>query len=544
MLARELVASAEEASGVTTTRDALETVSRHMQTGSAVWGLLRASDAEVTGVAAPTPATGGGPTAPLGPSASAGVAGQRTHRLALARALLDKELLPHAGRDPSAKAVYIGCMARKLLLCSLGLADLDDRDSYVNKRVDTPGVLFANLFRQYYGKVVKDLKNMLQKEIHHGSWRATGKLINLIHKGNVYKLIKSTIIESGLKYGLSTGNWGVKSASNRQGVAQVLNRLTYNATLSHLRRISTPCEKQGKLIQPRKLHSTNWGIICPSETPEGTSVGLVKNLAMSTSITIASSAENLRDVFAQLGVNPLPSCGKDCVRLAREAIVSVNGETVGTHPDPASLHFNLREMKRSGEIGVHTSVAWNVVGNEICVYTDGGRCVRPLLIVDCAENGERATRLTPHVVELLRAGRLEWPDLVCGNVHEGVPSVVEYVDVEESDHCLIAMKPTDLTKPGKGNALPLRYTHCEIHPSLFLGVLASCIPFSDHNQAPRNTYQVIGRDCLHGCIGAPIELRNNNRLSHPPPPPKSHRARWASRLSVCTRPISCTATTR
>jgi hypothetical protein len=175
--------------------------------------------------------------------------------------------LPHVGTDYHKKALYLGYMVRKLLNCYFNKRKLDDRDSYLNKKVDTPGILMANIFRQYYGKVIRDMKNMLFKEIVNGPWKATMDFINIINICNLYKIIKSSTIEAGLKYSLATGNWGIKNNINKtkQGVAQVLNRLTYIATLSHLRRINTPMEKGGKLVQPRKLHATQYGIICSAE---------------------------------------------------------------------------------------------------------------------------------------------------------------------------------------------------------------------------------------------------------------------------------------
>lgn len=187
-------------------------------------------------------------------------------RINIIRHVLEKEFLPHVGHSFEKKALYLGFMVNKLMKCFLGLKEYDDRDSYINKRIDTPGILMANLFRQYYGKVIKDMKNMIQKEINNGGWKATNKFINVINKVNVNnKIIKSAIIDSGLRYALATGNWGIKNNKNKQGVAQVLNRMTYNSTISHLRRVNTPIEKSGKLVQPRKLHPTQWGTICPAE---------------------------------------------------------------------------------------------------------------------------------------------------------------------------------------------------------------------------------------------------------------------------------------
>ena len=119
------------------------------------------------------------------------------------------------------------------------------------------------------------------REINNGSWKSTDNYKIIINKTNIYKIIKSTTIENGIKRALATGDFGIKNTnSNKVGVAQVLSRLTYISSLSHLRRINTPIDKSGKLIPPRKLHNTQWGIICPSETPEGSSIGLVKNLSI------------------------------------------------------------------------------------------------------------------------------------------------------------------------------------------------------------------------------------------------------------------------
>ncbi len=398
----------------------------------------------------------------------------RYERLNIIRTILEKEFLPHVGTDFKKKALYLGYMVNKLIHCYLGLWEMDDRDSYINKRVDSPGVLMANLFRQYFGKMIKDMKNMLQKEINTGSWKATGKFSNVINKVNVYKIIKSTVIESGLKYALATGNWGIKNNKNKQGVAQVLNRMTYNATLSHLRRVNTPLEKTGKLVQPRKLHSTQFGYICPAETPEGASVGLVKNLTMMSNITIASNSINVRTILDEMGI--IRYDGGNIEIFHNETKVIVNGDIIGIHEKPQELFATLKELKRNGAINIYTGVVWNIHKNEININTEGGRCVRPLFVVD--DNEE--LKLKPSILR----NNDKWRDLV-------LEGCVEYLDVEESNTSMIAMRYGDLFKKDKGgNKRPL-YRHLEVHPSLILGVLAGSIPFSNHNQAPRNCYQCL-----------------------------------------------------
>lgn len=418
----------------------------------------------------------------------------KQYRMNVMHQVLEREFLPHVGTDFYKKALYLGHMVSKLLRCYMGAAPFDDRDSYVNKRIDTPGILIANLFRQFYGKVVKDMKNMIQKEIHTGSWKATNKFINVINKVNITKIVKSTIIESGLKFGLATGNWGIKSAKTKQGVAQVLNRMSYNATISHLRRINTPIEKTGKLVQPRKLHGTQWGIVCPAETPEGVSVGLVKNLSISASVTISSDSTHLRMLLSMTPDLGIVVFDQSTCTQPRDhsdtTLLFVNGDLFGFTTDVKKTYETLKHWKRKGFVNIFTSIIWNVKQHELWVCQEGGRCCRPLYIVR-----DNSIAIVPSMVPRVTTKALTWDNLVSGT-NGCDASCIEYVDVEEIETLMIAMRYTDLFKGFKGFAYPVKYTHLEMDPSLILGVLAGSIPFSNHNQAPRNAYQCLKDDTL------------------------------------------------
>ena len=211
--------------------------------------------------------------------------------------VLENDLFPHC--DTKIQKIYfLGYMANKLLRTSFGWRMSDDRDSYRNKRLDLAGVLLNNLFRNYFNKLVKDMTKQVVREINNGSWKSTDNYLNIINNTNIYKIIKSTTIENGIKRALATGDFGIKNTnSNKTGVAQVLNRLTYISSLSHLRRINTPIDKSGKLIPPRKLHNTQWGFICAAESPEGGSVGVVKNLGYLTHITVKSNIDTVYNVL-------------------------------------------------------------------------------------------------------------------------------------------------------------------------------------------------------------------------------------------------------
>jgi DNA-directed RNA polymerase II subunit RPB2 len=186
-------------------------------------------------------------------------------------------------------------MVHRLLLAALGRRELDDRDHIGNKRLDLAGPLLAFLFRSLFRNLMKEVRLLAQK------------YINQKHDFNLDVCIKTTTITRGLAYSLATGNWGdqKKAHQARAGVSQVLNRLTYTATLSHLRRCNSPIGREGKLAKPRQLHNTQWGYVCPAETPEGQAVGLVKNLALMAYISVGSLPEPILEFLEEWSMETL-----------------------------------------------------------------------------------------------------------------------------------------------------------------------------------------------------------------------------------------------
>ena len=122
------------------------------------------------------------------------------------------------------KIYLLGYMTNILLQTSFGIIEATDRDSYINKRIDLTGTLLNNLFRNYLNKVVKDMQKQVLREINNGSWKSNEDYNSIINNTNIYKIIKSTTIENGIKRALATGDFGIKQInSNKVGVAQVLN---------------------------------------------------------------------------------------------------------------------------------------------------------------------------------------------------------------------------------------------------------------------------------------------------------------------------------
>jgi len=390
--------------------------------------------------------------------------------------VLQNDLFPHC-QTVEQKIYFLGYMANKLLqAANYSWITGDDRDSYLNKRIDLPGTSLNNLFRNYFNKLVKDMEKMVVKEINTGSWKSKQDYLNIINWTNIYKIIKPPTIENGLRKALSTGDFGTKNSnSNKVGVAQVLNRLNYVSTLSHLRRISTPSDKTGKIIPPRRLHNTSWGFLCPAETPEGASVGIVKNMSYMMHVTIHSDSTSLYD-YVKPYITAIDQLKPH--EVADKVKVFINGAWVGISADPFSLYTTLKTFKYKGIINIYTSIVFDCKSQEIRVCNDSGRVTRPLFRV---KNNQLI--ITKDLVQEVLNGNLCWDDLLTDC--KSPDSVIEYLDPEEQSLSLIATTPAELISE-EGLR---KYTHCEIHPSTIFGVLASCIPFADHNQSPRNTYQ-------------------------------------------------------
>jgi DNA-directed RNA polymerase II subunit RPB2 len=389
--------------------------------------------------------------------------------------VLDTDLFPHC-KTITQKVYLLGYMANKLINTSLGKIPCDDRDSYINKRIELTGTLLNNLFRNYFNKLVKEMQKQIVREINNGSWKSTEDYENIINMTNIYKIMKSATIENGINRALSTGDFSIKqSNSSKVGVAQVLNRLTYVSSLSHLRRINTPLEKSGELIEPRKLHGTTWGFLCPAETPEGQSIGVVKNISYMAHITIPTNSNALYDY-----VEPYLISLEKNENFYRKVKVFINGCWLGITNNPIELYKDMKEKKYKGIINIYTSIIFNYKNLEIRICNDGGRLTRPVLKVK-----NNKVLITNENIQSLVSKELKWNELLTNCKLD--ESVIEYIDAEEQNYSMIAMKSKQDYLQDKN--FSFNYTHCEIHQSTIFGVLASCIPYPEHNQAPRNTYQ-------------------------------------------------------
>jgi DNA-directed RNA polymerase subunit B len=380
----------------------------------------------------------------LGKRAGAGHAKQ--YQATRANQVINNFLLPHIGNtenDRRAKGIYLGIMARKVLELAYGKREQEDKDHYSNKRLRLAGDMMQELFRVSFNKIARDIKYQLEKQ-------------NARHRQvNIKTAVRSNNLTESICYALATGNW----TGGRSGVSQVLDRTNYMSSVAHRRRVSSLLSRSHPHFEARDLHATQWGRICPNETPEGQNCGLVKNLAIGARISADVDEAPIEKSLSELGVLDLGAKKKG-------VYVNLNGRLVGRHPQAELLAARLRKLRREGHINMTISISYRDENNEIQIYADKGRVLRPLIIV---EDGK--SKLTEKLGQELSDGKTTWNELI-------KHGVVEYIDAEEEENTFIAMTEEDIGK---------EHTHCEVSPALILGVAASFAPYPEHNSSPRVT---------------------------------------------------------
>lgn len=418
-------------------------------------------------------------------------AGQaKEYRTKKVESILDRSLLPHLGDtadDRMKKAIFLGRIARAVLELSLNKRKEDDKDHYANKRLKLSGDLLEDLFRTSFSSLMKDLKYQLER-----NWGRKRSEINIASS------IRPDLLTHKLLHALATGNW----VGGRAGVSQLLDRTSNMSAMSHLRRVTSSLTRSQPHFEARDLHPTQWGRLCPSETPEGQNCGLVKNAALIIDVSEGYSEDELKMLLR--GDYDLRPVSEDGVR------VYLNGDLIGTSDAPEQFVGRVRDNRRIGRLHYDVNIRFDEDMSEIIINCDEGRLRRPLLIV---EGGK--TVLDRKHVEGIRDGKVSWNDLF----NEGV---LEWLDAEEEEDALVLVSPFDLPKRcehcrralsmadvdwknvgREGDAdiqcrwcggdmmvpskITKRHTHMEIDPMVILGVAAGIVPYPEYNSAPRVT---------------------------------------------------------
>ena len=467
---------------------------------------------------------------------------QKEYREARIQNLLDKELLPHLGSGPEhreKKAIFLGRIVRQVLEMAITDQDPNDKDHYANKRVRLAGDLVEDLFRVSLQQLARDLKYQLER--HHNRKREL----------RITACLRPDVLTQKIMHALATGNW----VGGRSGVSQLLDRTTYLAALSHMRRVTSPLVRSQPHFEARDLHPTQWGRLCPNETPEGQNCGLVKNASQMIDVSEEVHENEVKQLLSEAGVDSSPAGWAEGFR------VHVNGDIFGLHKNATKLVNQFKRRRRQGRIRPEVSIRYDGANRDIFINTDRGRILRPLLVL---EDGDLV--LSKDHLDLIKSGEWTFADLVSNGV-------VEWVDAEEEEDLLIAPRPFDLPMVSPKHGRPinpasvewvnlgasqikkaklrvevkmpngdseienfsvplnyyqedleailrkqkrqntvLAYTHVEIDPQLILGVCASLVPYPEHNSTPRVTGGTAMVKQSLGLPSANYRLRPDTRM--------------------------------
>ena len=394
--------------------------------------------------------------------------------------ILKNDLFPNVGSLFKNKAIYTGTLVFKLIRHALGELSDTNRDSYLYKRVDVSGILMTNMFRDGYNQLRNNIKNKIDKEFIYGSWSDMNEF-KLIIEGSAKSIFDRKFITEISRRSFK-GKWGLKES---EGIVQDLNRLSYTGYISHTRRVNTPMDRSLKLVTPHRADASQWGFMCPIESPDGENIGLLKHMATSCFITQESDEDELIQCLYDLGMNSIDYL--HALDIQKNTKVMLNNNFVGTHDDPLNLLKKLKLYKRNNIINYTTSVSWDIIENEIEIFNDAGRCVRPI-IINTPEAIKRFLSILSDksivdkwsAIVPPRIGTLGYKKQ---NIKENNIVCLEFIDSTETSRALIAMNYEDI------DLHPMnKYDYIEIHPSLILSLYSCLIPLAHHNQAPRNIF--------------------------------------------------------
>jgi len=421
--------------------------------------------------------------------------------------------LPHIGENNfTNKAYYLGFIVFKLLSVYNGNEEPTDRDNNKYKRLEMVGNLMYDLFREYYSIQLRTIHVEFEKRAHYNQSLYANNLFALINE-NYSQIFRDKIVEKGFKKAFK-GDWGSQVYTKRIGVVQDLNRLSHNSMMSHLRKTNLPLDATAKVVGPRVLHSTQWGLFDPIDTPDGGNIGLHKHLSIGAYITQGYSRKIIIDwlrkkVDMKLIENYNP------ISLSTMTKVFVNGSWCGAITEPFEVVDKFLLFRRNGLIPIYTSISFDKMKNIVNIFTDSGRLCRPIFYFDKETNKMSFDK--SNILEYIESDKFHWNDLITGfnekkieyfnpnannmyNLHELYDNVndeenpaklskflqnkaiIDFIDTNETESSLIALNKEAMEKR------KLNYTHMEIHESLIFGTMCNLINFLENNPATRNSF--------------------------------------------------------
>jgi DNA-directed RNA polymerase II subunit RPB2 len=249
--------------------------------------------------------------------------------------ILTDYFLPHIGEtNYIEKAYFLGYMVKRLLMTHQGMELPIDRDSFRYKRVELVGALMYKLFREYYKMQMKHIHVSFEKKLYYNLQIYENDLHGLINT-NYKTVFGERIVEEGFRKAFK-GNWGATEHTKIIGVVQDLNRLSFNSALSHLRKTNLAVKAGAKLIGPRILNGSQWGLVDPIDTPDGGNIGLHKQLCIMTQVSRGVSREPMvKWLKEKCELRSVEECG--IISLAKMTKVMVNGYWAGVTTNPQEI---------------------------------------------------------------------------------------------------------------------------------------------------------------------------------------------------------------
>ncbi len=371
-----------------------------------------------------------------------GIQGTKKEVLDRVKQRIDSFLLAHIGLDKNSrieKALSLSRFIRLYLRARENNNIRTDKDHYANKRVKLSGDLMADLFRVNFGILIRDIQYSLQKVSKRKKFYS------------LKTISKSTLFSQRIESAIATGSW----IGERSGVTQNMDKNNYLAVLSQLQRVTSLLPGEQENFAARTLHPTHYGRFCPTETPEGTEIGLRKNLAI-----MAKISTNI-EFDERSAIKKFKECG-----LSEENghDVFLNGRFIGFTNNFEEFVKSVREFRRNGEFPLEMSVRYDDLLEQVTISTEVGRVLRPVIIIK-----DGASKLRDEHLVGLQEGKLSWKDLIS-------QGIIEYIDSAEEDNALVALRTEDITS---------EHTHLEIHAIDIFGLITSLVPFANHDQSSR-----------------------------------------------------------
>ncbi|MBI3622577.1 DNA-directed RNA polymerase subunit B'' [Candidatus Pacearchaeota archaeon] len=358
---------------------------------------------------------------------------------------IDSYLFPHIGQkkeDRMKKAVTLCKLVKQFLLSKENPELRTDKDHYANKRVRLSGDLLATLFRVNLGILIRDIQYSLQKSAKRRKFFS------------IKIIAKSTLFSHRVESAIATGSW----TGERSGITQNMDKTNYLATISQLQRVSSMLSSEQENFLARTLHPTHYGRFCPIETPEGTEIGLRKNLAILSQV---STRINLDE---EKFIKDLEGIGLNSEGDGGNIDVFLNGRFIGSVQNSPEFVMKIKQKRRSNELPRQLNVRSNLSSQTILISTEPGRVLRPLII---SENGSSKLK-NEHLLQI-EQGELAWNDLV-------EKGIIEYLDASEEENSLVALYEEELSP---------EHTHLEVDVMDLFGVVTSLVPYGNHDQSSR-----------------------------------------------------------